>query len=111
VRTHEVLNQPEPLVDYDVFGCDTALVNAVLSYGAAASMPRLHVLGQLAGSAEASRWAEQANTFPPRLRTHDRYGNRIDEVEFHPPGRHFSTSPSATASMLPPGHRPSRPRT
>jgi putative acyl-CoA dehydrogenase len=84
VRTHEVLNQPEPLVDYDVFGCDTALVEAVRSYGAAASMPRLHVLGQLAGSAQASLWAAQANTFPPMLRTHDRYGNRIDEVEFHP---------------------------
>jgi putative acyl-CoA dehydrogenase len=84
VGTHEVFNQPRPLVDYDVFGSDVALVYAVQHYGATASLPSLHALGELAGSAQAALWATQANTFPPILRTHDRYGHRIDEVEFHP---------------------------
>ncbi len=41
-------------------------------------------LGHLAGTEEAIRWGFQANANPPQLRTHDRFGNRIDEVEFHP---------------------------
>ena len=45
---------------------------------------RLSLLGQQAGSAEAQDWARLANLYPPVLRSHDRYGNRIDEVEFHP---------------------------
>jgi putative acyl-CoA dehydrogenase len=84
VGTHVVVNQPRPLIDYDVFGCDPSLVDAVQRYGGAASLRRLHTLGRLAGSAQASHWATQANTFPPMLRTHDRHGHRIDEVEFHP---------------------------
>lgn len=38
----------------------------------------------MAGTSEALRWGDQANAHPPALRTHDRYGHRIDEVEFHP---------------------------
>src|SRR2546430_14337498 len=41
-------------------------------------------LGRLAGSARAQELGRQANENPPKLRTHDRYGHRIDEVEFHP---------------------------
>ena len=41
-------------------------------------------LGHLAGTEEAIRWGFQANANPPQLRTHDRFGHRIDEVEFHP---------------------------
>jgi hypothetical protein len=44
---------------------------------------RVRAVGALAGG-EAIRWGVQANTNPPVLRTHDRYGNRVDEVEFHP---------------------------
>ena len=44
----------------------------------------MRALGVLAGSPEAVGWGEAADTHPPALRTHDRYGRRVDEVEFHP---------------------------
>ncbi|MCA2218942.1 acyl-CoA dehydrogenase family protein [Jidongwangia harbinensis] len=81
--THEVLNQPPPLVDHDV-AADPALLDAVTREGAGWAVDDLHRLGRLAGTAEPQRWAEDADRYPPRLRTHDRYGHRIDEVEFHP---------------------------
>ncbi|MFW6091447.1 MAG: acyl-CoA dehydrogenase family protein, partial [Actinomycetota bacterium] len=49
-----------------------------------ASLARLHSLGRFAGSEQAQEWARQADENRPQLRTHDRYGRRIDEVEFHP---------------------------
>ncbi|MDI2125151.1 acyl-CoA dehydrogenase family protein [Yinghuangia seranimata] len=82
--THVVLNQPPPLTDYDVFGTDVALVEAVRRHAPGADLERLHELGALAGSATAQEWAREANTHTPVLRTHDRYGNRADEVDFHP---------------------------
>jgi putative acyl-CoA dehydrogenase len=82
--THEVRNQAPPLVGHDVFTADVALTEAVTRYGAGAAAPELAALGRLAGSADAQRWAAEANAFPPVLRTHDRYGNRLDEVDFHP---------------------------
>ncbi|MDR2986319.1 MAG: acyl-CoA dehydrogenase family protein [Nocardiopsaceae bacterium] len=81
--THEVTNQPPPLAGYDV-AADQALLTAVTSYGAGWVLPELHQLGELAGSAEVMERARLANVHEPVLRTHDRYGNRIDEVEFHP---------------------------
>jgi putative acyl-CoA dehydrogenase len=83
-ETHEVRNQPPPLVGHDVFGTDRVLAEAVAREGAAWAMDDLHDLGVLAGSPEAIRWGFQANEHPPVLHTHDRYGNRIDEVEYHP---------------------------
>jgi putative acyl-CoA dehydrogenase len=82
--THEVRNQPPPLEDYDVFGADTALVEAVEREGAGWANDRLHAIGCRAGSAESIRWGFDANAHGPVLRTHDRYGNRIDTVEYHP---------------------------
>ncbi|MFI6766233.1 acyl-CoA dehydrogenase family protein [Streptomyces sp. NPDC050355] len=86
--THTVTNQPPPLVGYDVFGSDPALTEGVARYldGARLAEVRaeLSLLGKAAGSAHAQRWGEQANAHPPVLRTHDRFGHRIDEVEFHP---------------------------
>ncbi|MGH9136147.1 MAG: acyl-CoA dehydrogenase family protein [Acidimicrobiales bacterium] len=82
--THEVTNQPPPLEGYDVFGCDAPLVEGVDRTGAAWAVPDLHRLGELAGSGEAIEWGFQANTNPPVLRTHDRYGHRVDEVDYHP---------------------------
>jgi putative acyl-CoA dehydrogenase len=82
--THEVLNQPPPLQDYDVFGADAALVEATEREGAAWAVEDLSVLGRLAGSPEAIAWGFDANRNPPELRTHDRYGNRVDEVVYHP---------------------------
>ena len=46
--------------------------------------PELHVLGRLAGGDQAQLWGRQAEGNPPTLRTHDRYGHRIDVVEYHP---------------------------
>ena len=80
--THAVTNQPPPLVGHDGYAGDLALVEAVRRYGAETAA--LRDLGRLAGTAEAQRWGVEANASPPVLRTHDRYGHRIDEVEFHP---------------------------
>jgi putative acyl-CoA dehydrogenase len=82
--THEVTNQPPPLEGYDVFGADAALVEAVEREGAGWAADDLHALGRLAGSPEAIGWGFDANRNPPELRTHDRYGHRIDEVAYHP---------------------------
>ncbi|THA34222.1 DNA alkylation response protein [Streptomyces sp. A1277] len=86
--THTVSNQPPPLLGYDVFGADRVLGEAVERHLPAEVLDEaregLARLGQSAGSAQAVTWGAQANENPPRLRTHDRYGHRIDEVEFHP---------------------------
>lgn len=84
IDTHTVLNQPPLLVDYDVFGTDTALVEASTTFGSEQAHSGLSKLGQLASSEHVQRWAVEADTHHPVLRTHDRYGHRIDEVEFHP---------------------------
>jgi putative acyl-CoA dehydrogenase len=81
--THEVTNQPPPLVDYDV-AQDAALLEGLTREGAGWYVEDLHRLGELAGTEEAQRSGVEANTHEPVLRTHDRYGNRIDEVDFHP---------------------------
>jgi putative acyl-CoA dehydrogenase len=82
--THEVTNQPPPLEDYDVFGADAALREALEREGAAWAADELHRLGRRAGSAEAQETGRRANAAPPVLRTHDRFGHRIDAVEYHP---------------------------
>ena len=86
--THTVTNQVPPLVGYDVFHADLVLTEAVERHVAPELLGRvreeLGTLGRSAGSAQAQEWGARANENPPRLRTHDRYGNRIDEVEFHP---------------------------
>jgi putative acyl-CoA dehydrogenase len=82
--THAVTNQPPPLVDRDVLADDPALTEAVERYAADGSSSRLHELGVLAGSKPVRRLAVEADANPPVLKTHDRYGNRIDEVSFHP---------------------------
>ena len=82
--THDVSNQPPLLCDYDVFGSDVALVEGVERHEAGWATEQLSALGRRAGSAEAQEWGRLANTNPPHLVTHDRFGHRIDEVEFHP---------------------------
>ena len=81
--THEVLNQVPVLAGHDVAD-DPALLEAVDREGTGWAAGALHELGLLAGRAETAEQARLANEHPPVLRTHDRYGNRIDEVEFHP---------------------------
>ncbi len=82
--THEVTNQPPPLAGYDVAAPDAALLDGVRREGAAWDEDGLHALGERTGSAEAIAWGFEANRYAPELRTHDRFGNRIDEVAFHP---------------------------
>ncbi len=81
--THVVLNQPPPLEDYDVAD-DPAMLAALRREGAAWAEDDVRALGRLAGSGTYIEHGRLANEYPPRLRTHDRYGHRIDEVEFHP---------------------------
>ncbi len=81
--THEVFNQAPPLAPYNVFSENTPLVEALHREGAGWAEERVTAMGATAGD-EGIEWGRLANEHPPVLRTHDRYGNRIDEVEFHP---------------------------
>jgi putative acyl-CoA dehydrogenase len=84
-ETHTVFNQPPPLVGYDSFAVDPALQDAIARGGGRDWGPaELHELGALAGSAEVRSWGEQANANPPQLKAFDRYGHRVDRVEYHP---------------------------
>ena len=84
MATHEVLNQPPPLVDYNLFAGDRALGEAVGREGAGWAAGELSALGGRLGSAETIEWGFEANRNPPLLRAFDRYGHRQDGVEFHP---------------------------
>ncbi|GHF31900.1 acyl-CoA dehydrogenase family protein [Streptomyces fumanus] len=86
--THEVTNQPPPLAPYDASE-DTALLEGLRREGAGWAEEELRRLGRRAGSAEAQEWGELANRHEPVLRTHDRYGHRVDEVEYHPSWHHL----------------------
>jgi putative acyl-CoA dehydrogenase len=81
--THAVTNQPPPVAGYDAAD-DKALLEALDREGAGWAEPEIRRLGRQAGSEQAREWGRLANESPPRLRTHDRYGHRVDEVEFHP---------------------------
>jgi len=81
--THEVLNQVPPLEGYDVFSADRALGEGLRREGGSWAEEQAKRLGRIAGG-EAFAWGFQANAHTPVLRTHDRFGHRIDEVEYHP---------------------------
>ncbi|MGW3604979.1 isovaleryl-CoA dehydrogenase [Micromonospora sp. NPDC005161] len=83
MTTHEVFNQVPPLAGYDAAD-DPALLDGLEREGAGWATAELHELGRLGGAEQASEYGRLANEHPPVLRTHDRYGHRIDEVEFHP---------------------------
>ncbi len=82
--THVVLNQPKALADYNAYATDATLRAAVHVFDADWADVHLSATGISVGSAHVQDLAEQANRFPPELRTHDRYGHRIDQVDFHP---------------------------
>ena len=82
--THEVTNQPPPHTGHDAFGEDVALREALVREGAGWAEPELHELGRLAGDAAWLERGEDANRHPPELRTHDRFGHRVDSVRYHP---------------------------
>ena len=76
-------NQAPPLEEYNLFEQDTALREAVEREGGRGGVDRLLAFGELVGR-EPLRLGPEADRNPPELRTHDRFGNRIDEVRFHP---------------------------
>ncbi|MGQ0528894.1 MAG: isovaleryl-CoA dehydrogenase [Panacagrimonas sp.] len=81
--THEVSNQVPPLRDYNAWSSDAPLRDAVTREGGGWAQAQLEAFGAVAGG-ELMELGYVANENKPRLRTHDRYGHRIDEVEFHP---------------------------
>jgi len=84
LETHDVFNQAAPFEDINLFTSDVALQAAVAAAGGETHAERLSAFGARTGSAETAAWATQANENSPRLKVFDRYGQRIDEVEFHP---------------------------
>jgi putative acyl-CoA dehydrogenase len=82
--THEVLNQPPEFAGFNGYDGDEALRAAVAAFGAGWAEERLTVCGARIGSAPLQALAREANRRVPELRTHDRFGNRIDMVEFCP---------------------------
>jgi len=82
-RTHDVINQPPPFEGHDLFVTDPILSAAVDREGAAWAREDIAALAHIL-TGEPLRWGVLANTYPPVLRNYDRYGNRIDEVEYHP---------------------------
>src|SRR5512133_1724610 len=82
--THEVLNVSRELADYHMYTQDAALVEAVRRAGAAWAHAQLTAFGALTGSADYLELGVQANHFGPERETHDRFGNRVDLVKFHP---------------------------
>ncbi len=103
--THEVANQPPPYVGRNLFTDHPALVEALEREGAGWAQERLVRTGEVWGG-EPLEWARQANENPPKLRTHDRFGNRIDEVEFHPAWHSLMTLSSESGGHSSPWTEP-----
>jgi len=82
--THEVLNQPAALVDYNLFAGNRPLQDALRFNAPHLDTEPLQALGMTLGTAEMQQHARLANVHTPQLRSHDRHGRRIDQVEFHP---------------------------
>ena len=82
--THTVTNQSTPFTDVNLFTSNRPLQDALAHHHPSFDRERFQSLGALCGSAEMQARARLANTQGPRLLTHDRFGRRIDQVEFHP---------------------------
>ena len=80
----EVSNQPPPLEPYNLFASDIVLREAVARERAGWAEDGLSALGATLGKPETVQLGFDANKYPPILRTLDRYGHRLDEVDFHP---------------------------
>ena len=84
LATHEVLNQPPALDNFNLYTSDLVLHEAVARYQAKSHQAKFTKLGARGGEQEVQQWAFDANRFVPELKTFDRFGQRIDEVTFHP---------------------------
>ena len=96
--THEVFNQPEPLVGVNLFDGNRAMQDALKFNAPALVTTHLQMLGDQVGSAVMQQHARLANVFTPQLKSHDRFGHRIDQVEFHP--SYHALMSAATAAGL-----------
>ncbi|TFZ08220.1 isovaleryl-CoA dehydrogenase [Ramlibacter humi] len=83
-QTHEVFNQPAPLAGYDLFAGNAALRDALKFNAPQLDTAPLAALGAKLGMQEMQQHARLANIHKPQLHTHDRFGRRVDQVEFHP---------------------------
>ena len=81
--THVVTNQAPPLVDYNP-ATSPVLMEALIREGGRWGVDEVTELGAIAGSATAQRWGELADRNRPVLHTHDRFGHRVDEIEYDP---------------------------
>lgn len=82
-ETHQVLNQPTPLEDYNAFGSDKVLQHYIHRFGGDSGLPQLRDYGRRVGH-ELLRAGFDANHYPPEFQSHDRFGHRIDQVNYHP---------------------------
>jgi putative acyl-CoA dehydrogenase len=96
--THDVFNQPAPLVDYNVFDTNQPLRDALKFNAPSLATAELSALGARLGSAEMQAHTRLANVHTPELHTHDRFGRRVDRVEFHP-GYHELMKLSVSAGL------------
>jgi len=83
MATHDVTNQPPPLVDYSLLDANPPVLETLRRLAPSAEAST-RAFGQRVASEEVQTWAAEANRFSPVLRTHDRYGHRSDTVDFHP---------------------------
>ncbi len=93
--THAVTNQSAAYADINLFSADAPLREAVAREGGQQALAQLEAFGATAGSSEAFEHARLANEHPPRLRTHDPKGHRLDIVEFHPSWHWLMTTSTA----------------
>ena len=84
LATHRVHNQPPPLVGASLFEDDAPLREALERGAGARWLEPIRQLGERLGSEEVQRWGAEANAYPPQLNNFNRFGQRIDEVDFHP---------------------------
>ena len=82
--THKVTNQVPPLEGVNWFSLDKPLQEAVDREGAGEHVSHIFDFADILGDENIIEAGRLANVYPPELRTHDRYGYRIDEVRFHP---------------------------
>ena len=83
-QTHEVRNQTPELVGHNAFDADPALREALVREGGEWGLDRVRDFGAVVVSAEAQEHARRAQRNIPVLRTHDRFGNRVDEIDYDP---------------------------
>lgn len=83
-QTHEVTNQPPPLEDYNLYAADTALQEAVVREGAGSAETDIARFGAECGLSDRIKLGFDANANKPQLQTHDRFGHRVDLIDYHP---------------------------